>query len=370
MQTSDCCSVEDVPSKTATNIITVLSDGEWPVWDAFVKSHPLGTIYHTSQWQRLVSRFYGYQHLYLCLKKEGDDTIHGGLPLFVVKHRGFGSHLSSLPCAQYCNPLVSDEDEYRMLVSHVLRLVEKEKYNFCELRLDDSFIVDDIGPWPVVDDYSTYVLDITRPGDELMRSFHKSCIQRPLTKIGQHHLALRIGETEEDVRIFYGLYLGMRKRQGLLPQPYGFFRSMWEELRKDNCIEILHAVHDGTCISSVMLLWFKDTVIYEYGASSYDHLSYNPSHFLLWHAVNRGKEAGYKVLDLGRTSADNKGLSDFKSRWGTRKVRLRYCYIPSARGTALIRKNEVAVKAMNTVVRRLPSSMCRLLGRVVYSHVI
>jgi hypothetical protein len=351
------------------NNVKIIMDQEWPEWDAFVDSHPMGTIYHTTHWQQLVSHVYKYKPLYLYLRKD-NGVIHAGLPLFYSNSHRLKRYLSSTPCAQYCNPLVSNVSDYKIFLDYVLEIIRKEKYEYFEQRISDIFNIGDNTPCAATNNYCTHILDISIPLDKIRASFHKSCIQRPLNKIDNNNLELRVGEREGDLKKFYNLYLKMRKDQGLLPQPYRYFLGMWQLFSKENHLEILNAFHDDTHISSVLLLKYKDTVIYEYGASLISHLKYSPSHFLLWNAIIRAKNDGYKKFNFGRTELSNKGLIDFKSRWGAKQGSLSYYYFPGLKNGPTVQNNPYLKKAMHHAVKILPSSICRILGSIVYKYVV
>ena len=162
----------------------------------------------------------------------------------------------------------------------------------------------------------------------------------------------------------------MRRAHGLLPQPYSFFLTMWEIMSEEDHIDILHARYDGKVISSLLLLKYKDTVTYEYGATICRMFHLRPSHFLLWEAIKRLRLQGYTKLDLGRTVNRNKGLADFKSRWGAKRQALRYYYIPDIDGFASTRHKSLTNEIMYRASRRLPSSLCHLTGALLYKHFV
>src|SRR5262249_27254929 len=156
-----------------------------------------------------------------------------------------------------------------------------------------------------VQGYSSYVLHLDRDLQEIESSLHKDSIYRQIKKASARGLQLIVGDSLKDVKIFYALYLQLRKYYGLLPQPFTFFSHMWNILSQGNHINILHAAYQGKIISSLLLLKYKHTVIYEYGASRFDMMHLSPSPFLLWEAIKQAKRDGYKRFDFGRTSDDH-----------------------------------------------------------------
>jgi lipid II:glycine glycyltransferase (peptidoglycan interpeptide bridge formation enzyme) len=125
---------------------------------------------------------------------------------------------------------------------------------------------------------------------------------------------MRMGTDLNDPSAFYTLYLRMRTQKGLLPQPFSFFRSVWEKLIERNQGDLYLAEYEGRTVAALLILIYNRLASYEYGATDVSRLSLAPSHFLLWEAIQRSRRQGCIRFDFGRTSSDNKGLLLFKSR--------------------------------------------------------
>lgn len=347
----------------------MLQKAELPNWDSFVNAHQSGSIYHTSLWLKTIEETYGHTPVYL-VAGDSRESITAGIPLFLV--RGVtGTRLTSLPAAQYCNPLVSRRQEYEEILDFIMRLLETCAIDYLELKTSEKFHADSrhFIKKPI-ESYSTYTLDLDRNIDDIMRSFHPSCTLRAINRSYKNDLELAVGHSENDVKIFYSLYLRMRKGYGLLPQPCRFFLAMWKEMHPKACIEILHAKHRGRTIASILLLKYRDTVIYEYGASCPKMLGLKPNHFLLWEAIKRAKDGGHRIFDFGRTSNDNTGLTRFKERWGTERQRLAYYLVPHTSGATDIRDRKIPKIIMNNTVKHLPAPLCHLMGRLLYGSLV
>lgn len=349
--------------------VKTLPDNDAARWDEFVLSHELGTIYHTSMWRRLIRDAYHHRSHYLVME-DRQGRIRAGLPLFLIESRFSGNRLSTLPCAQCCNPLVSNPQDHDRFMDFVIGFKEENRLKYYELKTSDKYPYDSGKYGKEANRYVTYVLDIDRPLDSIMGSFHKSMVQRAIQASRKSGLELEIADSTEDVKPFFHLYLTMRKRYGLLPQPYRFFASMWKIMKESGNIEILSARFEGRIVSSLLLLKYKDTVTYEYGASNPAMLSLRPSHYLLWESIRRSHQQGYKKFDFGRTSDDNRGLSEFKARWGTTREVLPYYYIPGAFGIASARNKGVSKKLMYYSMRSLPHPLCNSLGGLLYKSFV
>ena len=68
----------------------------------------------------------------------------------------------------------------------------------------------------------------------------------------------------------------------------------------------------------------KDTLTYKYGCCDARFNNLGSMHLLFWNAIQEAKSAGLRMLDFGRTNADQQGLITFKNRWGAAQSVLTY----------------------------------------------
>ena len=251
-------------------ILTTEDEGRW---DNFVASHRFGTVYHTTMWKRAISEAYGGSPMYLYLE-DHEKNIKAGLPLFEIRSRITGNRLTSVPLAQECNPLVSSQEDYEVVISFIEALFSQRDYNYIEMKTNEKFPYTSTGFSPSPDRYLSFILDLEEDLETIVKSFHKNCIQRPLKKISRESLNLQIDSTEVSVRTFYGLYAKMRHKEGLLPQPLKFFECLFNALAPTGHAEIYLARHEDIVVSSLFVLKYGDTMTYEYGASLANYLSF------------------------------------------------------------------------------------------------
>lgn len=350
-------------------MIKVLEETELDEWDKFVLWHKNGSIYHTSWWQNIIRSTYGHNPLYIILKDESGNIV-GGMPFFLVKGIFNSMRITSLPCAQTCNPLFVSQTDYDEILEYLNYLIREYRYKYAEIRTTTEIELVTKSYTTKTQNYSIYILDLDRPLDKVRQSFHKNSIQRPIEKANKSGLQLIEGDSEADLREFYNLYLAMRKSYGLLPQPFTFFYTMWRELHHRGHMDVWLAKYSGKVASSLLLLKFKERVTYEYGASIPDLLNTRPSHFLIWEAIKKAVMTGYKEFDFGRTSDDNLGLSEFKSRWGTKRKSLTYYLMYNGVAVRPARENNVARKIMSILVSKSPVSLCERAGQMLYKYLV
>lgn len=346
--------------------IEILNESEIPLWNKFIEENEAGTIYHHDYWMKIIKKTYGHAGQYVVVKNETGRII-GGLPVYLIKTL-LQNKISTVPCAQYCNPIVATKEHFIKLKDKLYEIVAANNSKFCEIKASECFNLHDMGK-EELPAYCTFELDLNSELESIKKNFHKNCIRRPIDKTVSNGLKIKIAKDEIDVRIFYNLYLRMRKENGLLPQPYKFFSNLWKILPKDN-IQILHAEYEKKIVSSILLLKFKQAVIYEYGAVDKKMTHLHPSHFLLWHAIKQAHEQGFTVFDFGRTAISNTGLMQFKARWGSYQRNLNYYCLPETRDSSSIRDKKMAAKIMDKFVSNSPEYICQLLGSFLYKEIV
>ncbi len=338
-------------------------------WDAFVEAHPEGNIYQTWAWREIIQSVYRQQPLYLAILDD-EGKIAAGLPLFKITSKLTGNRLSSLPAAQFSNPLIRDLGDYQSLVNYALTILKKDRTSYLEIKTSEAAAVGASDLAQSVNGYCCFTLNLKKSAEDLQKQFHPSCVRRAIKKATKKGLILRTGITEKDVRIFFNFYLKMRKTYGLIPQPLNFFIQMRNCLAPQGQIQFLHAEYEGQIIASIILLKYKNRVIYEYGGSDPAKASLGSSPFLLWEAIKLSQNEGYAVFDFGRTSTENEGLMTFKERWGTDRLNLRYQYFPRLKGFGSARQSSLPKKIMYYGIKNSTPSMVHWMGKIFYRNFI
>ena len=168
--------------------------------------------------------------------------------------------------------------------------------------------------------------------------------------------------------MFYQLNLLTRRKHGVPPQPLQFFENLWSMLRPGGNVEILVAELHDRPVASIVLLAYKDTVTYAYGASDPAFLRHAPNHSLFDSALGWTLERGRRFFDFGRTAPDNEGLMEFKRQWGADFLPLPYYYWPNRGGFVSEAEASWKHRLFTSVWRRLPLAATALVGPPLYRH--
>jgi len=342
--------------------IELLTEKDEQKWQKFVHNSKEGTICHLLEWRDVLRGTYNYRPFYLIAKDNG--TVKGILPLFRVKSFITGNRLVSLPFSSIAGPIATSEEAMRKLIGFAEKKITDLGYNYLELKLQHTLPENLVKESGMILDTScaSFLLELTNDPKDIWTKLHKNSIRRAVNKAIRTSITVRTADTIEDMLSFYNLNIFTRKKHGSPPQSLEFFKSMWWNLNGKEFMKLSLAEYDGKVIAGIILFTFGDTIWYAYGASDDKYLKYRPNNLLLWRAIEWGCINGYKYFDFGRVSPDNRGLMDFKSRWGTQKYKLSYYYYPKM--PVLISRNRTSLKyrLMSNFWRKTPVPVSKFLG--------
>ena len=293
-------------------------------WDAYVRAHPHGSVYHLAAWARILERAYGFQPRYLALDRGGSLT--GVLPLFRKKGLVSDARLRSIPVFSYGGPLADDAGLELELVEAARDLAAADgeiagmTINTGERRLDppDGFVVEEILP--------RWVVDVPEDLGALRAGWRKTSnnLFRSLKKADKAGLVVRLGTSPGDLRSFHRMYVGTMKKHRSLPRNLRQLRLAAESLGE--CFRLFLVSHDGRDVAGGAYHVWGDTIELLYNGSDDGALPLRPNHALYWGLMEWARDHGLRRIDLGGAYADTP-LAAFKQQWGaTPRARFRLTY--------------------------------------------
>lgn len=337
-------------------------------WDTFVENHPYGWISHLSGWKEILEESFNHMKGYYLVLFQ-DQAIRAALPLFEVKSWLTGKRLVSIPFATLGDPLVLSTDEMNKLLEAALDLSERVGSSYIEIRTlaASSWLNDE--RYGMLQKYCHHYLPLDQDIDQMKKAFDRTCVRQRISRAEKSNLRLREAEREPDIKAFYRLYVGNRKRLGLPPQPYIFIKKLWETFSPDNRVSVLLAEQDNITTAGIMVFKFRERVSIEFSAHDETKRNVSPIHFLFWEAIKMYREKGFKILDFGRTSYSNKGLVAFKRRWGAREIDLPIYYLPRNIASRMD-GNELSMRyrLVMKMCKNAPFTVLPLIGRMLYRH--
>jgi lipid II:glycine glycyltransferase (peptidoglycan interpeptide bridge formation enzyme) len=284
----------------------------------------------------------------------------------LVKSWLTGKRIVSFPFSDTCDPLVKNADELEPLLDGLEQSRSELNARLVELRFAQAY--PSTGHQTSDQEYYNYKLSLDRDPETIFRSFHKSSVQRAIKKAKNQGLEVVDGMSEQDLRAFYRLHLLTRKKQGMPIQPYRFFKHLFNGLAPRGMLNLLLALHQDKPVAGIVMLWYKNAAYYKFGASDDSFLHLRANQLLMWEAIQRAQKKGFKNFDFGRTSLANKGLAQYKSRWGTKLVTLHYLRLPDVGKSGALNESSKKHLTLKKIIARMPPIMIRMSGEIFYKH--
>lgn len=344
------------------NVIDPTADNRW---DEFVANQKQSTIFHTSAWARIINETYKYSPHYYVIEDEA-GRFKAAIPFYRIQSRLTGKRLVCLPFSDYCWPLGEDAD-IAVLVNSVKQEIQKGAASLLEIRGWQNGGSAAQLSLKTRHYYNCYLLNLEFDIKDLRRKLHDS-VRRGIQQAEKRGIVVRLTRREEDMEHFYRLHVTTRKKLGILPQPYAFFKNIYLYIISQNLGFIVMAEWEGKTVAGVVFLTHKDTIYYKFNASDEDYLQKRPNHLVTWEAVRYAYANNYHYIDFGRCSPEEEGLRTFKQRWGAIEISLPYYYYPEVKGFTAVSEESARYKAMRLFSHMMPQFAFKTAGSLLYKH--
>jgi len=326
-------------------------------WREFLERHPRASVFHSPEWLDALKRTYGYEPIVLTTTSSG--PLDNGLVLCRVR-TWLARRLVSLPFSDHCEPLVDSVDVLAEMLPFLGSEMREGRWRSLELRPRHA------APPGLAAGaaYCMHSLNLSRPADVVFRGFHASSTQRAIRRAEREGLEYAVGASEGLLADFYRLLRLSRRRHGLPPQPFAWFKNLAECL--GDRLKVHLASKDGVAIAGILTMNFKKTMVYKYGGSDAAHHPRGGMPFLFWRAIQDAQAQGIEEFDLGRSDLDQAGLIAFKDHLGAGRSPLTYYCCPAR--TAHAAHEGLLSRTARRVVAHLPDAALDLSGRLLYRH--
>jgi hypothetical protein len=342
-------------------------------WDAYVLRHPLGTLYHTTEWQGVIER--AFPHIrgrFLVLRKAGSGRIQAGVPVYNVKSWLLGNRLVSIPLATVCDPLVSTLEEWDALAPELSKEALRTNSKRLEIRMALSGTQLPVS-FSSSSQFRHHVLPLYGEFNQLYAQFDKQSVRQKAEKARRAGVIVHEMGDDETMAVSYAILASTRRRLGLPPMPSRFFESLHSNLRPKSR-KIFLAYHNSKPVACHLVLIYKDQWISEYSGNSDGAVS-GVNQLLYLETIRQAWSNGARKFSFGRTSIHNHGLLAYKRRWGTIEEDLTAYSLrhdranESLSGRTSSRSGDSwAYTLCKQMVAKSPLPMCKMIGEFCYRH--
>jgi Acetyltransferase (GNAT) domain len=340
--------------------LQIISPLEYPGWDDLVISTKNYSFFHSSAWARTIHHSYGYRPFYFTAFYLGKISIL--IPIFGINSILTGRRGVSLPFSDHCQILFAKDTNYEDVLNYISIIAKKHGWKYIEFRGGRNFF-SKISPSI---SYFFHTIDLTSDKNEIFSHFRDST-KRNILKSLREGVNVRISTSYESLKRFYLLNCSTRKRHGLPPQPFSFFRNIYEYVLSRKSGFIALGSYRDKIIAGAVFFYFGDKAIYKYGASDDNFQKLRPNNLVMWDAIKWCKEIGIKNLNFGRTDPRNSGLLQFKRGWRGKEEIINYYKYIVKKGTFVEESSNL--KTSYGFFKSLPSPVLNAVGSLFYRHV-
>ena len=330
-----------------------------PGWDELICKRLAGDIFHSTAWAKVLKDTYAFTPVYSVLTEaDFPKTI---IPLFEVRSLITGKRGVSLPFTDFCNFLSESEELIPALLDNIFEYGRQNKWKYVEFR--SLFFPYESAASEI---FYTHDVDLS-PSPETIWNSLKDTNRRNIKKAVKEGVQIKFETSLEALNEFYRLQVITRKRHGLPPQPFKFFKAIYENIIAKNLGVIVSAFYANKIIASAIYFNFNRKALFKFGASEEKYHHLRPNNLIMWEAIAWHKDRGCYNLNLGRTEEKNEGLLNYKRLWGGKERLLKY-YRFDFRPNAFVKKKSYTTSSPPLVNSLCPDFLRKLIGILLYRH--
>lgn len=343
--------------------IEELRDGDLAQWDEFVRQHKWGVVGHLSGWKRAIEETFPHiRGRILALRSNGGKII-AGIPTYEVKSSFLGSRTVSIPFATLCDPLVNSARQFKTLFNYMSgphgAAVRVGAWRSAEaLGLEDE--AHDTG-------FIHHFLPLEGSFERLARTFSKTAVRQMVARAQRSGVYVESFGGEAGLKTFYDLYCYTRHRLGLPSMPFRFFDSIYRHLGSDRIL-LMHARLDEQIVGSLLAFKWKDTIAVECMGERRAARTLGVNQLLWWEAIRHACEEEFRIFSFGRTHRSNKGLLDFKRRWGTQEEVLPVFVHPAPTKGVVYTAEGTMTRFLRRLTSATPDALYTRFSALCYRH--
>lgn len=292
------------------------------------ENFPKFSIYHSKEWHTFLYFVFGWQVKGLIEYKNNGEIIF--FTPIIKKHRLLKPVFISLPLSHYVPPLHKKGYDFNDLAKFLNEKIDVSNIEFnANLHVsqitDKKFYKDERNKTIILD-----LLDengIQRDQKKIFRLFNKNSIQRKIKKANKTGIVVENEFSLNSMEKFVDMQIETRRRQGSLMYPSSFFSKLFSAFKETDHIRQFTAYYDGkNPVAGVIFAYYGKVAIYLYGASfsSKHYLRNGVNQIVMWEAIKEAINRRCHIVDFGKTPLINKGLLDYKKKWGGKVSDLDY----------------------------------------------
>lgn len=336
---------------------------DWAEWDEFAKSQGEASVYHLSDWARVLKRGFGYEPKSLAIR-DADGKIVAIAPLFEVKGL-LGRRLVGVPFRDRGGVLStsSESETAAYLAARTLATnTQASRLVLKSCATPDEEIARALGF--SVSKYWVHSVMTLGQGDLWRRVGKKN---RNMVRQAQRSgLTVEWRRGAEHAEAWYRLHLATQTRLGVPVFPRALFEAILDEGRE--WARLLLVTGPSGPLAGALFFEFSGRYIYGYSASTRLGQELRANDLMLFEALREAEGMGARWFDFGSDSPRQTSLLAFKKKWGAEQSLTTVLSIPAS-SEARSDSSSGLYSLARSLGRRLPAPLwaaltTRLVGRL------
>lgn len=290
----------------------ILKRTEYALADFFTKSHPNGSFFQDSSWQKVKSNWSGE-----IVAVFNDDGCVCALAQLLIQ-KGF-IYCPRGPVCDYIN--LESFDVLKQGIDEVAKIYKAHKVKFDpDILFSNTAFLNEMKnrnfkhvygktSFETIQARFNYRLNIeSKTPNEVLMNFTQQCRRNV-------RLAERYGVkvSEEDLSgldEFYEVYKATGKRDSFAIRPKEYLSRFLQNVPG---AKLVVARFDGKILAGALSVCYGNTYSYVYGASSNENRNLMPNYLVQWYMIQDAIKSNCKVYDFQGISSLHPGLLRFKS---------------------------------------------------------
>lgn len=344
-------------------------ESDRPTWDAYVRKHPDGSLFHLFGWADVMRGAYGHAAHFLMLLAEQEPAprVLGVLPLVHLKHAIFGNGLVSLPFLDGGGILADGREAEESLLAEVIRLGQQVGAKYVELRHERALeSCGSTGLHVTTRSHKVRMLLRLPSSSEMLLKSFKSKLRSQINRALKEGFTTRVGGLEllED---FYEVFLVNMRDLGSPVHSVALMRHSLIAFPDQARIVVVYRSSEP--VAAALVIGFRDVLRNPWASSLRKYASLGPNMLLYLRILEYACDRGYEVFDFGRSSP-GEGTYRFKEQWGAIPQPLYWHHLsldgrlpdPEDAGNA---RFETATRCW----QKLPLIVTRIIGPRIRKHI-
>ena len=285
-------------------------------WDAYIESHPEGSLYHLSKWQKIIKNQFGHESCYF-YSENTEGLINGILPVVQLKSMLFGNYMVSVPYFNYGGVLADDNNIAIELMSQAGKTASNKSASHVEYRDTQKYK----GDWGLREDKVVMLLDLPSEYEQLWKDIGTK-VRAQVKRPQREPVSIKHGGLEllDD---YYEVFARNMRDLGTPVYAKAFFKAILETF-SDNA-HIVCVYHNDVPAAAGFLLGYKNRMEIPWASALREFNKISVNMLLYWEVLKYTIEQGYAQFDFGRSTM-NAGTYRFKKQWGAKPKQLYWHY--------------------------------------------